>query len=564
MIIIESSQTLEISENYNLSGELSDVHVIMQFFVHDSDIRNNEIKTCLQKNHDNINITQIHLLNERIYTDSELGLQSTSKIHQENIEKRLSFQDVFSYIRKTNLKGYFVFMNADIFLDDSIQYIKTSTMHEKKQICALLRFEYNPEISLDDAKLFGPRADSQDTWIFHSNFLPKQEQERCFAFNFGQPGCDNKMIYLMRVLGYQIFNDPYIIKTYHYHLSQERNYTNKDLVKNPWGFINPHNVNINTIARFNANMTPMTQIYQYTKGFTETVFDDNKLIYDYIRTQNVLGKHFIIPRICGIENNFAVFGKFFKETGNKNVQEYFDNVRPAMKNNAGIKMSNNESILKYSEMYLKAFENSEMFCGWEIYGDYIKHISDTHGFMKQLNSTKKMAWSFALDIFHYIYDTPWTTALQGKRILIISAFEDSIREKIPIRDKIYDGVDLFPDCEFVFIKPPMTQADEPSREFDVELKEFTDRLDTIKDDYDIALVSCGGYGNLVCNHIFENHQKSAIYCGGVLQMYFGIVGKRWFIERPDIVRLFMNEHWSRPKEHERPKGCDKVEGACYW
>ena len=564
MIIIESSQTLEISENYNLSGELSDVHVIMQFFVHDSDIRNNEIKTCLQKNHDNINITQILLLNERIYTDSELGLQSTSKIHQENIEKRLSFQDVFSYIRKTNLKGYFVFMNADIFLDDSIQYIKTSTMHEKKQICALLRFEYNPEISLDDAKLFGPRADSQDTWIFHSNFLPKQEQERCFAFNFGQPGCDNKMIYLMRVLGYQIFNDPYIIKTYHYHLSQERNYTNKDLVKNPWGFINPHNVNINTIARFNANMTPMTQIYQYTKGFTETVFDDNKLIYDYIRTQNVLGKHFIIPRICGIENNFAVFGKFFKETGNKNVQEYFDNVRPAMKNNAGIKMSNNESILKYSEMYLKAFENSEMFCGWEIYGDYIKHISDTHGFMKQLNATKKMAWSFALDIFHYIYDTPWTTALQGKRILIISAFEDSIREKIPIRDKIYDGVDLFPDCEFVFIKPPMTQADEPSREFDVELKEFTDRLDTIKDDYDIALVSCGGYGNLVCNHIFENHQKSAIYCGGVLQMYFGIVGKRWFIERPDIVRLFMNEHWSRPKEHERPKGCDKVEGACYW
>ena len=564
MIIIDNSKPLEISDNPNLYSDSSDIHVIMQFFIHNSDIRNNEIKVCLQKNNENSNITKIHLLNERIYTNEELGLNDTSKIHQENIEKRLSFQKVFSYIRTNNLKGYFVLINADIFLDDTIQYIKTSTMHEKKQMCALLRFEYNPTISLEDSKLFGPRADSQDTWIFHSNFLPKPEQEKCFAFNFGQPGCDNKIIYLMRVLGYKIFNDPYIIKSYHYHLSQERNYTKNDMVKNPWGFINPNNVSLNTIARFNANMTPMTQIYQFTKGFTETIFDDNKLLYDYIRTQNVLGKHFIIPRISGIENNFAVFGKFMKDTGNKNVQQYFDDVKPAMKNNAGILLSNNDSILKYSEMYLKAFENSELFCGWEIYGDYIRHISDSHGFMKQLHATKKMAWSFALDIFHYIYDTPWTQALQGKRILIISSFEESIREKIAIRSQIYDGVDLFPDCEFVFLKPPMTQADEPSREFDVEFAEFTDKLDSMWGDYDIALVSCGGYGNLVCNHIYEIHLKSAIYIGGVLQMYFGIVGARWFAERPDVVRLFMNEHWSRPKPSERPKGCEKVEKGCYW
>ena len=243
MIIIENSKSLELSENPNLSGDTTDIHVIMQFFVHSSSIRNNEIKVCLQKNFVNSNITKIHLLNERIYSDNELGIRSTDKIHQENIGKRLSFQDTFGYIRSNNLKGYFVFINADIFLDDTINFIRTSTMHEKKQMCALLRFEYDPSIALDDAKLFGPRADSQDTWIFHSNFLPKQEQEKCFAFNFGQPGCDNKIIYLMRVLGYTIFNDPYIIKTYHYHLSKERNYTKKDMVNNPWGLINPNNVN---------------------------------------------------------------------------------------------------------------------------------------------------------------------------------------------------------------------------------------------------------------------------------------------------------------------------------
>ena len=52
--------------------------------------------------------------------------------------------------------------------------------------------------------------------------------------------------------------------------------------------------------------------------------------------------------------------------------------------------------------------------------------------------------------------------------------------------------------------------------------------------------------------------------GGVLQMYFGILGNRWLKERPDAVRLFLNKHWSRPKMEEKPKNCEKVEKGCYW
>jgi hypothetical protein len=95
------------------------------------------------------------------------------------------------------------------------------------------------------------------------------------------------------------------------------------------------------------------------------------------------------------------------------------------------------------------------------------------------------------------------------------------------------------------------------------LNEFTKELDKIKDDYDVALVSCGGYGNLVCNHIY-NSGKSAIYVGGTLQMYFGILGSRWLRERSDILRMFLNEHWSRPKESEKPPGHQAIEKSCYW
>jgi hypothetical protein len=155
-------------------------------------------------------------------------------------------------------------------------------------------------------------------------------------------------------------------------------------------------------------------------------------------------------------------------------------------------------------------------------------------------------------------------ALKGKRILVISSFIDSIKEKIEIREKIY-GIDLFPECTFVFIKPPSLAGDNPSEDWKIEYDKFCLELDTIKEDYDVALVSCGGLGNLVCNHIYDQHHKSAIYVGGVLSVWFGVYNKRTLDEKTPILRLYLNEHWSRPKITERPLGWEKIEnGGCYW
>ena len=82
--------------------------------------------------------------------------------------------------------------------------------------------------------------------------------------------------------------------------------------------------------------------------------------------------------------------------------------------------------------------------------------------------------------------------------------------------------------------------------------------------FDVALCSCGGYGNPVCSFIYSQLGKSAIYVGGVLQMYFGIYGARWLRERKDVLLLFMNEHWSRPSEAERPISSQSIENNCYW
>ena len=571
MKIIDFSKTAA-----NYQGEPpknKDIHLFCQFFIHRDKTRYNEIKECLRLNTINPHITHIHLLNERIYTIEELGLYS-NKIIQTTIGVRLKYNHIFKYIRENTILGYYILANSDIFFDETISKLLVADIHcthdaltttttnmvINKKMFALLRYEYNGQ-NIQQSTLFGPRFDSQDTWIFHSSNSIQEPYEKIFNFQFGQPGCDNKMLYLMKILGYEIYNDPQFIKTYHYHSNPTREYSGKDAIKDPWAVSVPYGVKLNVPISLGIDIQ---REYNQTRGFQDMQFEDNTKIHDYIAKCIATNQHFIIPRISGIENNMAVFARMGSQqiAIPSNILNYFKQVIPIMKNNAGIKMTSMESIMKYSNMYLKAFDNSELYCGWESQGNYIHHIAQSHEYMKSVYSTKQIVWSFALDIFHYIYSIPWTYALRGKRVLIISPFETSILEKIPIRKKIY-GIDLFPDCEILTIKPPQTQADETSREFDVELAEFCARLDAIKDTYDIALISAGGYGNLICNHIYETG-KSAIYVGGVLQMYFGILGSRWLKERPDVVRLFLNEHWSRPKMEEKPKNCEKVEKGCYW
>ena len=557
------------------------IHIFTQFFIHRDPARHKEIQFCLRKNCENPLVHKIHLLGERIYTMAEMGLsdkytnpQFTNKIVQTVVGRRLRFQDVFSYIHANNILGYHVLINSDIcFADNALLNLQKSDIHLSKKMYALLRFEYNTS-DPKKSPIFGPRFDSQDTWIFHSNFPIFLKEGKPFNFEFGRPGCDNKLIYLLQILGYEILNDPLFIKTYHVHKSQTRDYGFKDVISQPWGMVVPANMDPLLMAP-SLGVDPR-QISLATRNFQDVQFGDNKVLFEYISQKIAKNKHFVIPRISGIENNFAVFAHIIQTKGPAHTGQLLEYIKqwvPTMKSNAGIILPSMQSVIQFSEHYLKAFEYCEVMAGWEIYGEYIKHISQSHAYIKQKYMTDannmiqkkldhKMIWTMALDIYHYIHSTPWTLALRGKRILLISPFEDTLREKIPVRSKIY-GIDLFPDCEITTIRPPQTQAAEIGDEFIVEFERFKVRLDAIKDTYDVALVSCGGYANPVCAYLFECG-KSAIYVGGVLQMYFGILGQRWLTDRPDVVRLYLNEHWSSPKNSEKPAGFNKVEGGCYW
>ena len=225
--------------------------------------------------------------------------------------------------------------------------------------------------------------------------------------------------------------------------------------------------------------------------------------------------------------------------------------RQVLKNNTGLSFETKESVRAYASHYLAAFEKCEVYASWEPWGKYVKHIRESQGFI-QKKFVRPQFGAFVLDIFNYAANDPWTRALAGKRILLVSPFVDQFNATAY-------PVDLFPGCTFVHVKPPMTQGGEPSRGWQVEFKELCEAVSKVE--FDVALCSCGGYGNPLCAYIYSMG-RSAIYVGGVLQMYFGVYGQRWLREQKDATNLYLTAEWTRPAI--RPKGHESIENGCYW
>lgn len=567
----EQTSTVYVNDEYNK------INIFYQFFVHKNRIRNMENIECLHRNLKNPKIDKIYLLNERIYTNEQFGFiddfatQAQSgkikktvyvngitkelidqKLHQENVKYRLKYSDIFKYINEQNIKGYNVFINSDIFFDDSISKIRNTHLHDKKQMISLLRFEYKiTHKTLNQAPIFGPRFDSQDTWIFHSNFNITPFQQRMFNFHFGTPGCDNKMLYLMKILGYDIINDPKYIKNYHYHSETSRNYE-LATIYNPWAFSMPYGYEVP--AQYKA-------LFEHPRQ-QQLSFHDNERLYSYVSSKLNSNTAFIIPRVStnvilsAVHFGAILYEKYCnKDESVKLAQEdeiKVNTIINEVKETTGIIFSSIKELMRFSLEYLTAFKDSQYYIDWAIQDEEYSINKQANDFIyNNFAINKERIWNYALEIYHYIYNSCiWTHAFRGKRVLVITPFSNDVmveRIKPEITNKIYDGIELFPECKLSFITGLNNKSSDTSLGDKLKLLYDRIQLATQQDstDFDIALVSCGGYTNLIGNYIINNLNRSAICFGEELFSYFGIYNEYMIKNRPDVIKLFVhkNDAW---------------------
>lgn len=116
---------------------------------------------------------------------------------------------------------YYIIANSDIYLTSEIEMIKEMNCDNK--VLCLSRWDVQNN---GYAKLFNYEW-SQDTWVFKGK---PPLMENC-DFTMGLPACDNRFAYELAQIGLQPINPSLSIKTYHLHITNKRNYTERDRLK---------------------------------------------------------------------------------------------------------------------------------------------------------------------------------------------------------------------------------------------------------------------------------------------------------------------------------------------
>ena len=206
------------------------MNLIIEYFNSRNHMRNGEYLYCLHQNLANDLIDNVYLFME---DDAELNFDSP-KIHRIVRENRPSYQNIFEYCNEHMKNEICIVANADIIFDDTLRYFKNIDM--TMQFYALSRWE----ISTNDGKNWEiepyENAASQDVWIFKTPVLSSDSMN----YTMGKPGCDNKITYHMRELGYTCRNPGKKVVTIHFHPTNFRTYDwNNDRIPGPYLLVAP-------------------------------------------------------------------------------------------------------------------------------------------------------------------------------------------------------------------------------------------------------------------------------------------------------------------------------------
>ena len=210
------------------------------------------------------------------------------------------------------------------------------------------------------------------------------------------------------------------------------------------------------------------------------------------------------------------------------------------------------NLIRYYKLYEADVKDLDLLVSWRI-EEFL-----FNNWLKDKERIRKAS----LDSF-YKQEHPWTSALAGKKILVVHPFAETIQEQYEHhRVELFSNADVLPEFEKLdTVKAVQSIAGNP-----VGYASWFDALDWMKSeiaskDFDIALLGCGAYAFHLAAYI-KRLGKKAIHLGGILQFLFGIKGLR-YEENPETA-AYINQFFVYPKASDRPENADRVEGGCYW
>lgn len=218
--------------------------------------------------------------------------------------------------------------------------------------------------------------------------------------------------------------------------------------------------------------------------------------------------------------------------------------------NAGFFPSTPRELNKFGKLMIDCIKCVDLLGSWRPEEKYVKSYLEDKTIVP------------LADLEPYYFNEPWTIALQGKKVLVIHPFEDSIKNQYSNIDKLFTNKKLTPKYQLITIKAVQSIAGNKPDGFST----WFDALEHMKAeigkvDFDIAIIGCGAYGFPLAAYV-KQIGKKAIHLGGAVQYLFGI--KSNAAKNNPMITSLMNDYWVKPSQKETPKGIEKVENSRYW
>lgn len=307
------------------------------------------------------------------------------------------------------------------------------------------------------------------------------------------------------------------------------------------------------LTQLRKSATSHNRIRSYLKN--RVVIADTKTlsaeeISCFINDLILSGKPFFTGRL-GATELFCVRSFDFE------LKSKYDKALSQMQMCAGFFSPTMEMGIKFKELMLCSIPQADVMGIWMLaFEDY---YLNKYG-RKDLKTT------YLLDLEPWSApENPWSAALQGKKVLIIHPFTETIQEQYKKRELIFPGTNILPKFELKTLKAVQTIAGEKDERFETWFDALNWMyVEALKIDFDVAIIGCGAYGFPLAAKL-KQAGKQAIHLGGATQLLFGIKGKRWEKNTAfAYVQKFFNEAWVYPAAEDKPKQANKVEDGCYW
>jgi hypothetical protein len=231
-------------------------------------------------------------------------------------------------------------------------------------------------------------------------------------------------------------------------------------------------------------------------------------------------------------------------------------------NGCGIYFVNKKSCLNYCKKIINALKKIDIYGAIAKINNPVQELLTNYLDQHKVNITIDINFLFFYEYaFYEKYIDILKKIYNNKKILVVSSHKESIKHQIPYLKYINP---LLANCQFQVIRPPQTSCGNHGNiDWSEHLTQFLTKLDTVND-FDIALVAAGGYSVLISEYIYEKMNKSVIYPGGGLQLYFGIMGNRWK-KWWNYHRKGSEKYWIEPLGFDKPTNSHLVDGnGAYW